>query len=36
MNKISFADEDPLQDFDLQSLDELTHSAMKKKFLEER
>ncbi|CDW71805.1 UNKNOWN [Stylonychia lemnae] len=36
MNKISFADEDPLLDFDLQSLDTLNHSALKKKFLEER
>ena len=36
MNQLKFEDEDPMQDFDIQTLDTLSHSAIKSKFLEER
>ncbi len=36
MNKISFQDEDPMQDYDLGTLEALSQSALKDKFLEER
>ena len=36
MNKISFQDEDPMQDYDLKTLEALSQSALKDKFLEER
>eukprot|EP00347_Sterkiella_histriomuscorum_P023932 403332886 len=36
MNQVNFEDEDPMQDFDMITLETLSHSAIKSKFLEER